>query len=79
MDTSLFDRYANTIRNLSAAELVGGGDLDKKMLLAHEGALSVCYSPDIIIHRTLWFADPQGMPPVGSSSEPQLPYSRDGQ
>lgn len=45
MDTSLFDQYANTIRNLSAAELAGGGDLDKKMLLAREGALSVCYSP----------------------------------
>ena len=27
MDTSLFDQYANIIRNLSAAELAGGGDL----------------------------------------------------
>jgi hypothetical protein len=45
MQTNLFDRFAPTIRSLSAAELNGTGSLKAKMLLAKDGNVEVCYAP----------------------------------
>jgi hypothetical protein len=45
MQTNLFDRFAPTIRSLSATELNGSGSLQQKMLLARDGNVEVCYAP----------------------------------
>jgi hypothetical protein len=45
MDTTLFQKYAATIKALGPEELAGGDRLIHKMLLAQEGDLSTCYAP----------------------------------
>lgn len=45
MHTNLFERFAPTIRSLTAAELNGADSLKQKLLLVEEGNVAVCYAP----------------------------------
>lgn len=45
MDTTLFNRFAPVIRNLTPAELAGAPSLYSKLTIAESDNLQVCYAP----------------------------------
>lgn len=45
MHKNHFEQFSATIRSLSATELNGGISLSKKLLLANDGKIEVCYAP----------------------------------
>lgn len=45
MNTELFERFSPVIRSLTPAELEGSPTLNKKLRMAEDGNLEICYAP----------------------------------